>query len=188
MRFLLLAMAVYVAAVLQTTLVDGVRIGQSTPDLFLLAAIAWLLCGKERYGFLGAGLAGLAADLASPGRLGVGAAWLLLVGYAVSRVKVRFAVEHWTTQVPVVALATAVWAAAMGLTRWLSGEVAIGPAAVVQRALGVGLYTGAVSLPLLLVMGWIAVPRDFRFWIADSRIRAERSTPGHLFFNPKSKI
>ncbi len=158
MRFLLLAMAVYVAAVAQTSLVDAMRIGPSTPDLLVLVAMSWLLAGSGRYGFLGAGLVGLAADLVSPGRLGIGAAWLLIVGYAVSRVKTRFGLEHWTTQVPAVALTATVWVAAAGLTRWLAGEIAIAPLAIVQRALGVGLYTGAVGLPWLMVLGWIGEP------------------------------
>jgi rod shape-determining protein MreD len=188
MRFLLLAIVVYLAAVLQTSLVDCVQIGQSTPDLFLLVAMVWLLAGTGHYGFLEAGLVGLAADLVSPGRLGDGAAWLLAVGYALSRIKARIGLTHWTTQVPALALATTVWVAAMGLTRWLSGEVPIGPLAIVQRALGVGLYTGAVGFPLLLTLGWMGAPSDFRFWIVDLRSRAERGTPRHLFLDPKSQI
>jgi rod shape-determining protein MreD len=158
MRYLLLAIGVFVAAVLQTSLVDDVRIGAVTPDLFLLVAMVWLFSGNGQYGFLGAGAVGLAADLASPGRLGIGAAWLLLVGYVLNRIMVRLALEHWTTQVPAVVLATAVWAAGMGLTRWLLGEVVIGPLAIFQRALGVGLYTGAISLPLLLALSWTGAP------------------------------
>jgi hypothetical protein len=112
----------------------------------------------------------------------------LAVGYVLRRIKARFGLSHWTTQVPVVALATTVWVAAMGLTRWLSGEVVIGPLAIAQRALGVGLYTGAVGFPLLLTLGWMGAPSDFRFWIVDLRLRAERGTPRHLFFHPKSVI
>jgi rod shape-determining protein MreD len=158
MRFLVLAIAVYVAAVLQTSFVDAMRIGPCTPDLFVLLAMSWLLAGSGRCGFLGAGLVGLAADLVSPGRLGIGAAWLLVVGYAVSRVKTQFGLEHWTTQVPAVALAATVWVVATGLTRWLAGEIAIAPLAIVERALGVGLYTGVAALPWFMVLGWIGEP------------------------------
>jgi cell shape-determining protein MreD len=120
--------------------------------------MSWLLAGSGRYGFLGAGLVGLVADLAGPGRLGIGAAWLLVIGYAMSHVKARFGLEHWTTQVPAVALAAAVWVLAAGLTRWLAGEIAIAPPAIFHRALGVGLYTGAAGLPCFMVLGWVSEP------------------------------
>jgi rod shape-determining protein MreD len=162
MRLLLLAMAVYVAAVLQTTLVDAMRIGAVAPDLLTLVAVVWPLALSGPYGFLGAGLVGLAGDLVGPGRIGPGAVGMLAVGYALGRGKARFGLEHWLVQLPLVAAATVAFGALLGLTRWLLGEVSLGPLEILRRALGVGLYTAAVSLPLLLAIGWIREPHRAR--------------------------
>jgi hypothetical protein len=87
---------------------------------------------------------------------------MLAVGYALGRGKARFGLEHWLVQLPLVAAATVAFGALLGLTRWLLGEVSLGPLEILRRALGVGLYTAAVSLPLLLAIGWIREPHRAR--------------------------
>lgn len=162
MRFLILTLIVYLAAVAETSLVDVMRVGDVTPDLLALVAVVWLLTAAGPRAFLVAGAVVLVGDLIAPGHLGVGMAWMLLVGYGVTRLRARFQGatdgRGFMWQVPCVWLAVTVWAAAVGLTGRLLGDVALPWSAVSVRAAGVGVYTAGVALPVLMVIGWIREP------------------------------
>ena len=159
MRLVVLIPIVYVAAVLQTSLVEVIRIGRVEPDLLAMTALVWLLVAARPRGVLVAGLTGLAADLISPGRLGLGLACYLAVGYGLSRLRARVDLDSLSAQL------AAVWGGAMLLAlgeavgRWLLGEPVPTLPASLAGALGVGLYTTAVSLPVLMVVSWIRQPR-----------------------------
>ena len=163
MRFLILTLVVYVAAVAETSLVDVMRIGHVTPDLLALVAVVWLLTAAGPRAFLVAGVVALVGDLIAPGRLGVGMAWMLLVGYGVTRLRGRFRGatdgRGFIWEVPCVWVAVTVWAAAVGLTGRLSGDVSLPFSTILARAAGVGIYTAGVGLPVLMVVGWIREPR-----------------------------
>jgi len=185
MRVVLLLLIVYVAAVAETSLVDVIRVGDVTPDLLALVAVVWLLTAGGPRAFLLAGAVALVGDLIAPGRLGVGTAWMLLVGYAVVRLRGRFqgatnfrgfvgatdgrgfvgATDGrgfmrvdvlW--QVPMVAAAVTVWAAAVGLTARLLGDASLPWSTILTRSAGVGIYTAGVALPVLMAVGWIREP------------------------------
>jgi rod shape-determining protein MreD len=149
---------VYLAAVAETSLGDVLRIGAIAPDLLALTAAVWLVVARGRYAFLVAGGIGLIADLLAPGRIGVGAAAWLLVGYAMLRPRWRWALEHVLGQLAAVAMAVSVWAATAGFGRWMVGDVGLGLSTILGRAVGTGLYTAAISLPVLLVASWICDP------------------------------
>lgn len=162
MRFLILTLIVYLAAVAETSLVDVMRAGDVTPDLLALVAVVWLLTVAGPRAFLVAGAVVLVGDLIAPGRPGVGMAWMLLVGYGVTRLRVRFQGatdgRGFMWQVPCVWVAVTVWAAAVGLTGRLLGDVALPWSTLLTRAAGVGVYTAGVALPVLMVVGWIREP------------------------------
>ena len=158
MYLLLLIPIVYLAAVAETTLADVLRIGAISPDLLALTAAVWLVIARRPYAFLMAGGIGLVADLLTPGRIGIGAAVWLLVGYTLLRPRWRWVFEHVLGQVSAVALAVSVWAATAGFARWLVGDAALGLSTILARAVGTGLYTAAISLPILLVASWIGDP------------------------------
>ena len=155
---LLLLPIVYVAAVADTSLAGRIQVGQVAPDLLALTAVVWLLLAAGPRGFLVAGAIGLFADLVSPGRVGLGMICFLLAGYAITRLRQRLALDHVLAQVVVVFGAVTGLAAGIGAGRWLLGETAVDPATLLLRSLGVGLYTAGVSLPLLMVIGWIREP------------------------------
>lgn len=160
MRILLFIPVVYLAAVTETSLADVLRIGAIAPDILGLTAMVWLVIARGPYAFLGAGLIGLVADLLSPGRIGVGAAAWLLIGYALAQPRWRLAFEHGVGQAAMAALAVSVWGATVGTARWLVGDAAgLALPTVWARAVGTGLYTGAIGLPILLVLGWVCDPR-----------------------------
>jgi rod shape-determining protein MreD len=158
MRTLLLLPLVYVAAVLQTSLADVVRVGRVEPDLLAVLAVGWLLVFPGPRSFLAAGLAGLAADLISPGRIGVAAFCFLLVGYGVMRLRARLPIRHLVWQVAVVGVAVSLIAAGSAMGRWLLGETTAAPSVLLVRSLSVGVYSAGVSLPLLMVVGWMQEP------------------------------
>ena len=158
MRFVLLATILYAAAVVQTSLADVISVGYVTPDLLALVAVIWTLLAPGRRTFLVAGLIGLAADLISPGRLGVGMASFLLVGYGLSRLRSRWEFERLVGQLTAVGLAATLLALAQAVGYWLLGATTVPPAALLARALGVSVYTTGVGVPLLMVIGWFREP------------------------------
>jgi rod shape-determining protein MreD len=154
-RCLVLVPLLYAAAAIQTSLGDLTRVGRAEPDLLALAAVAWLLAVGGPRAFLVAGAIGLLEDLLAPGRVGLGAACFLTVGYGLTRLRARLPLDHLALQVPVMLLSLTVLALAQTLGRWLAGETSADLGALAVRALGVGLYTSGVGLPLLMVTGWI---------------------------------
>jgi rod shape-determining protein MreD len=152
---LLLLPLLYAAAAIQTSLGDLMRVGRAEPDLLALAAVAWLLAAEGPHAFLVAGAIGLVEDLLAPGRVGLAAACFLTVGYGLARLRTRFPLDHLAIQLPAMLLSLTVLTLAQTVGRWLSGETAADLGPLVVRALGVGLYTSGVGLPLLMVMDWI---------------------------------
>ena len=158
MRLLLLIAILYGAAVFETSLADVIRVGHVAPDLMALLAVIWLLLTPGRRTFLVAGAIGLAADMIAPGRVGVGTACFLLIGFALTRLRAKLDVEHLVWQVPVVSVSVTMLAAGLATGRWVSGETAIPLSTLLVRAVGVGVYTTGVSVPLLMLIGWLREP------------------------------
>ena len=158
MRFLLLIPIVYAAALADTSLVDVMRVGHVAPDLLAMVAMIWLLLVPGPRAFVVAGAIGLASDLVAPGRVGVAMACFLLVGYAAGRLRARFEPDHLVSRIAVVWLAVTSLAVSLAMARWLLGEAPLPLSTLLVRALGVGLYTAGVSLPLVMVIGWIREP------------------------------
>lgn len=158
MRFLILLPLLYAAAIVETSLADVIRVGHVTPDLLALVAIIWLLLVPGPRAFLAAGAIGLASDLIAPGRVGLAAACFLLVGYAVTRTRAKSRAEHLVWQVVMVWVAVTALAVALATGKWLLGEAPVALSILLPRALGVGMYTAGLSLPLLMVIRWIREP------------------------------
>ena len=155
MPHLLLSLTVYLAAVAETSLLDLVRVGSVAPDLLALVAIIWLLTAAGPRGFLTAGGVALVGDLIAPGRLGLGMAAMLLVGYAITRLRARLPIDHLAWQVLAVWLAVTVWAMSVAIAARLLGEVSLPWSTLAARTAGTGFFTAAVSLPVLMVHGWL---------------------------------
>lgn len=153
-RWLLYSTTLYLAAVAETSLAESLRIGEVGPDFLALAAMLWLLVIARPGQFLAAGGCGLVQDLMAPGRVGPGAAGFLLAGYLVSRIRLRLAPEHFLWHVALTWAGTTVLAISSAAWAWLAGETLQPWLILSQRAAGVGLYTAAGSVPLLLIAGW----------------------------------
>jgi rod shape-determining protein MreD len=153
-RLAILGLLVYAAAVGETAMVDALAVRQVAPSLIALAALTWQLAWPGPYAFLGAGVIALAGDLFVPGRIGLGAAAMLIVAYATGRLRDRLRIEHYAWQIPLIFAATSVWATGSGVLRAMFGEAAVGVAMLGQSLL-VGVYTALLALPVLMVLAWL---------------------------------
>jgi len=154
MAILLFVILAYLAAVAQPTLVPLLRVGDAAPDLLALLAVVWALRTRSRYGFLGAGAIALAGDLISPGRIGLGAGWMLLVAFGLVWFQTRRRLCHPALQTAVVLVAVTLWAGALGLSCRAFGQVDTEIVVLLRGALATGVYTAGVALPVLMVLGW----------------------------------
>jgi rod shape-determining protein MreD len=153
-----LAAVLLIALLLQTTIVPDVRIFGACPDLMLLCAIcAGLVAGAEVGGLVGFS-AGLLIDLflhTTP--LGLSALSYCLIGYAVGTVRRTFLQEGW-----LLAPATALVASAAGVVTFVitgvmvgqSQLTRIGPLAISETAMLVGVMNAIVAAPISRVLGW----------------------------------
>jgi len=157
-RSLLLLVAAYAAAVIDTSLGDLMRIGCIAPDLLTLTAIVWLLTTEGRTALVGAGIVALFGDLIAPGKPGLGAACMLLVGYAVMRARIALPSNHLAVQLISVLIATTAWALATAVLGRLVGQITLAWADIPGRCFGVALYTTGISVPVLMIAGWIREP------------------------------
>lgn len=158
MRYLVLLPIVYVAAVFETSLVDLIGVGCVAPDLLAMVAIVWLMIVSAPRAFLVAGGIVLVGDLIAPGRPGVGMGWMLFAGYAITRLRQHVKTDHLAVQVIVLWAAVTLWASAVGFTGRLTGDVVSPWPTLLMHTAGVGIYTAGVSLPVLMVVGWIREP------------------------------
>ncbi len=162
MRYLLVLPIVYLAAVLDTSLVDTLRVGRVAPDLLALTALVCVLSTPGPRAFLLGGAIMLLGDLVAPGRVGVGAAWMLLLGYTVTRLRHQVRLDCLALRVATVGIVVACWAAGVATTDRLLGELPMAWASIGGRAAGVGVYTAGAALPVLMVLGWIREPAASR--------------------------
>lgn len=165
MRIAALMLAAYCAAAADGVWTAPLRVAGVEPDLLLLAALVWLVVCGRRYGFVGAGLVMLAGDLLGPGRVGAGAAAMLAAGWGVGALQRRWALGNLPGRIGGVALGAVAWSGAFSLCNWCLGEIGGGLLVALVRAVGAGLYTAALAVPVLMVVGWsdrgpARVPRD----------------------------
>ena len=149
---------VYLAAVAETALGDVMRVGDVTPDLIALVAIVWLLTAAGPRAFLIAGGIALLGDLIAPGRLGVGMAWMLAVGYGVTWLRSQMKSDHLGVQVPIACTALIAWAVGVAITGRLLGDVTLPLLFFLNGSAATDLYTAAIAVPVLMIAGWIREP------------------------------
>jgi rod shape-determining protein MreD len=155
MAILFLMLATYLAAALQTSLAPVIEVRHVMPDLFALVAIVWLLRPAGSRGFIAAGLVGLVYDLTSAAPLGIGLGLYSLAGYSICVLLGKLDRNHLLVQLPIVWLATTIIALGEAVAARLFGELTLPWTTLAVRAVSVGVYTTAVALPVLMVVGWL---------------------------------
>ncbi len=162
MAYLLLILCVYVAAVLDTSLGEMLAVRGVSPDLVALVAVTWVLLARDRWAFLAGGMVALLGDLISPGRVGVGAAWMLLVGFGLGWLPPRVPGRGLAVRLTLVTAAMMVWCLGVAATVSALGTAAMPFPRQLAAALGAALYTSAVAVPILMVVGWVQTNRNDR--------------------------
>lgn len=159
MPWLLLVAACYVAAILQATLDPVIGVGYLVPDWFALTALLVVLTVCRPRSLAIGLIVGLAADVSGVGPLGISTAMLLLTTVAVAHVRRKLHIEHPALQVPLLALAATTYTVGVVLVTMIATWSTAAGVASLLGALGVGLYTGAIALPVLLIVSWIREPQ-----------------------------
>ena len=109
-------------AVLQSSLVNHLRLLDGRPDLVLLAITGWALAGHGRQAMLFGFVGGFALDLFSEVPLGVSSAALVLVAAMVSYSEGRFWGVHPLMQLAAVLTASAVFYLAQLVSLGIGGH------------------------------------------------------------------
>lgn len=159
MPWLLLVVACYVAAILHATLDSVIGIGHVVPDWFALTALLIVLTVRRPQPLAIGLLVGLAADLSGVGPLGISTASLMLTTTAVAHLRRKLHIEHPALQVPLVALATTTYTVGVVLMTMITTWSTAPGVTPLLESIGVGLYTAAVALPILLIISWTREPQ-----------------------------
>lgn len=156
---LLLLPLVYLAAALQTLLSPQWQVAGVGPDLLALTAFAWLAVSPRRYAFVVVALIGLVADLASPAPLGLGLAAFAFVGYSLMRLRSRVHLDHLTGHIAIIWLGVASTCFVQTVALRVLGKTSLPWLMLLPRSALVGFYTASLSIPLLMIAGWLRTPR-----------------------------
>ena len=152
MSILLLIPAIYLAAVLQTSLAPWIEVRHVVPDLFALLAVLWLIRPERQRGLLAAAAIGLACDLTSAGPLGVGMAAFALAAYGINLARTRIDPNFLFAQLGVVWVTVTAIALVEGVIWRLTSETSLTWPTLAVRGVTVGVYTAAVGLPVLVLL------------------------------------
>jgi rod shape-determining protein MreD len=158
-KLLVLLPFIYIAGVLETSLGDMLQVGHVGPDWMALLAVLWVLWVPGPGALLAAGMAGLASDLFTPGRLGLALAAFLIVGYLLTQLRSRLPLKNLLWQVPIVLVSVTLLALVLAVGYWLLGESSNSLGTLLVRALGVGIYTAGLSVPAVMILLWTRKPR-----------------------------
>ena len=152
MRYVIIALTIYLAVAIQTTLVDAIAIGQIAPHVSAMAAVAVVLLHRTNLALAIAAAIGLLEDALWPGRMGVAMAWYLLLSWGLLEICERFDLQPLNRRVAATGLFAGMLALGEGATRYALREPTVGLSEIGVRAVGVGLYTAALAAPFWLVL------------------------------------
>jgi rod shape-determining protein MreD len=152
MREFFLVPVVYVAALLDTWLAPRWEVRGITPDLLALVAFVWLAGTRNRYAFFAVALVGLVSDLNSFSPLGGGMAAFVVVAYLVMYLRRNLHLEGPFAQVLIVGGGASAVCFVQGIALRLMQHVDASLVRLVERAGLVGLYTAAVSIPIVMII------------------------------------
>jgi rod shape-determining protein MreD len=152
MHYAILAILVYLAVALQTTLVDVIQIGRIAPQIPAMVAVAVVLLHRGSGALVFVAAIGLLEDALWPGRMGISMAWYLLLGWCLLEGAERFDLKPLNRRIAATALYAGLLALCVGTTRLAVGEPTVGFSAIAASAAGIGLYTAVVSVPFWFLL------------------------------------
>lgn len=156
-RNLYWAIAVMVAALVETTWLKAISVMDVTPNLTLLLVIYFAMAdGEERAMFTGA-MGGLFQDVARSTVLGHHVLCLVLVGYASGRIATRLVTEHPAVKAGLVFCASIVYGLLAILVQYVQTPDLAAMHNIVARVVPGAFYT-ALFTPVLFFL----LDRSFR--------------------------
>lgn len=156
MRYAIIALTVYLAVAIQTTLVDAIRIGQFGLEIPAMVAVAVVLLHGGNGALVLVAAVGLLEDALWPGRMGIALAWYLLLGWGVLEISERFDLRPLTRRVAVTGLFSGLLALGVGVTRYSLGEPTVALSAIGATAVGIGTSAAIAAIPFWIVLDWLA--------------------------------
>ncbi len=152
MHYAIIAILVYLAVALQTTLVEVIHIGGIGPQIPAMVAVAIVLLQRGNAALVMVAAIGLLEDALWPGRMGIAMAWYLLLGWCLLEGAERFDLKPLHRRVTATGLFAGLFALCVGTTRLAIGEPTAGFSAIAAHAAGIGLYTAAVAAAILFLL------------------------------------
>ena len=144
----------FVAAVIQVSILNGVTVLGGTPDLLLVTLCAVALLRGSMFGAVGGFFAGIVVDTATLDTMGVTALLLTLVGYWIGRYGETTGRGRYAPLLSV-GVVTILYAFAALLVRFMLGEGG-SPEAVLLDALPPSLlFNLLIALPVFWFCSWV---------------------------------
>ena len=156
MRYAIIALTVYLAVAIQTTLVDSIRIGQFGLEIPAMVAVAVVLLQGGNGALVLVGAIGLLEDALWPGRMGIALAWYLLLGWGLIEISERFDLRRSSRRVAGTGLFAGLLALGVGVTRSSLGEPTVALSAIGLAAVGIGTSTAIAAIPFWIVLDWFS--------------------------------
>ena len=145
----------FVAAVIQVSILNSVTVLGGTPDLLLVTLCAVALLRGSIFGAVGGFFAGLVVDTATLDTMGVTALLLTLAGYWIGRYGETTGRGRQYAPVLSVGIVTILYAVASLLVRFMLGEGG-SPEAVLLDALPPSLlFNVVIALPVYFFCRWV---------------------------------
>lgn len=155
MRYVIMALMIYLALALQTTLVDAITIDRIGPDIPAMVAVAIVILHGGNGALVVAATIGLLEDAICPGRMGIALVWYLLLSWGLLEISERFDLRTLRRRVTATGLFASLLALGVGITRYALGEPTVALSAIGLAAVGIGIYTAAAAVLFWLVLDWL---------------------------------
>ncbi len=162
-RYIIWAVVVIAAALLQTTWLDAFRVLGVTPNLMLLLVVYFGLMEGEERAMLTGVLGGLFQDVAGNNTLGHHILCLVVIGYAVGRISTRLVTDHPAVKAGVVFLASLANGLAFTTIHYIQRPTTPAIETIIERVVPGAFYTALIT-PILfwlldIIVGRFLVPQ-----------------------------
>lgn len=142
-----------IAAILQSTVIAEIRIGDAGPDVILMLVVVWTLLAGFEDAVLWALTGGILADILSGTPTGATALALVIVSFAVSTFPGQVSKNNWFLPPLVIVGATLLYHGTLMIVLRLTGTDVAFFYAITQISLPSAVYNLVLVLPLFRVVG-----------------------------------
>ena len=157
------ALLVFVAALLQVSVLASIRVAGGSPDLLLVAVVAIALLRGPIYGAAAGFLGGLLADTATLETLGLTSLVLTVTGYWIGRYGETTGRDRRHAPLLAVLAGTGLYAVAVSALHFVLGADVPGPGALARGLAATVVFNAVLAAPVYAVSRrFLAPPRRGR--------------------------